>query len=110
MEKQQHRLHVDMCVGEIWQFLGSQPKGHNLMGMAMTQSNLMGHEYHCILKPAYTIGDLTGSEEIRSAYSVEVLQGHSKIMMNKCSNRLLSKKNRRPFSEAESKRLIPFEI
>jgi magnesium chelatase family protein len=44
------------------------------MRAAMTRLNLSARAFHCILKLARTVADLTRCEEIQSVYLVEVLQ------------------------------------
>lgn len=53
-----------------------------MLRAAMTQLNLSAHAYHRILKLARTIADLTGSEEIQSAYLAEALQYQPRLMMS----------------------------
>jgi magnesium chelatase family protein len=51
------------------------------MREAMSQLNLSARAYHRILKLAWMIADLAGSEEIQSAHLVAILQYRSKLMM-----------------------------
>ena len=73
---------ADMRVGEIRQFCRLQDESQSLMRAAMTQLNLLARAYHrSILKLAWTISDLAGSQEIQSAHLAEALQYRPKIMM-----------------------------
>jgi magnesium chelatase family protein len=72
---------ADMQVGQIGQYCKLQADGQSLMRAAMTQLNLSARVYHRILKPARTIADLAGCEEIRSVHLAEVLQYRPKLMM-----------------------------
>ncbi len=56
---------ADMRVGEIRRFCKLQTEGQSLMRVAMSQLNLSARVYHRILKLAWTIADLAGSEEIQ---------------------------------------------
>lgn len=49
--------------------------------LRMSQLNVSAHAYHRILIPAWTIADLTGSEEIQSAHLAEAPQHHPKLMI-----------------------------
>ncbi|MEW6401294.1 MAG: hypothetical protein AB1649_05805 [Chloroflexota bacterium] len=57
-------------------------QGQSLMRAAMTQLNLSARACHRTqsVKPARTIADLAGSEEIRSVHLAEALQYRPKIM------------------------------
>jgi magnesium chelatase family protein len=74
---------ADMRVGEIRQFCSLQNEGQSLMRAAMTQHNLSARAYHRTrsVKPARTIADLAGSEEIQSAHLAEALQYRPKLML-----------------------------
>ena len=52
-----------------YQFCKLQDEGQSLMRVAMTQLNLSARAYHGILKLAWTIADLAGSDEILSCAS-----------------------------------------
>ena len=66
-------------MGEIRQFCKLQDEGQSLMWVAMSQPNLSARAYHRILKLAWTIADLAGSEEIQSAHMTETLQHRPKL-------------------------------
>jgi len=51
---------ADMHVREVQQFCKLQDEGQSLMRAAMSQLNLSGCAYHCILKLARTNTDLAG--------------------------------------------------
>jgi len=69
-----------MRVGETRQYRDLQEEGQCLMRAAMRQMNLSARAYHRILKPAWTIADFAGSEEIQSAHLAEALQYRPKLM------------------------------
>jgi predicted ATPase with chaperone activity len=70
-----------MRVGERRQFCKLPKEGvalslskcQSLMQAAATQLNLSARVYYRILKPARTVADLAGSEEIRSVHWAEAL-------------------------------------
>jgi magnesium chelatase family protein len=74
---------ADMRVGEIRQFCKLQDEGQSLRAV-MTQLNLSARAYHRILKPAPTIADLAGSEEIQSAHLADALQYRPKLCTAQC--------------------------
>jgi magnesium chelatase family protein len=73
---------ADLRVRKIRQYFKLQPEGQNLRRLAMTQLNLSARAYHRILKLAYTIADLAGSDEIQSVYLAEALQYRPKISLS----------------------------
>ena len=72
---------INPLPGEIRQICRLQDESQSLMPAAMSQLNLSARAYHRILKPARTIADLAGSEEIQSAHLAEALQYRPKLML-----------------------------
>jgi magnesium chelatase family protein len=68
-----------MCVGKIGQFYKLQDEGQSLTRIAMTQLNLSARAYHRILKPARTIVDLAGGEDIQSAHLADASRYRPKL-------------------------------
>jgi magnesium chelatase family protein len=72
----------DMRVAGVGKFCKLDEVGDSLMRAAMSQLNLSARGYHRVLKPARTIADLAGCEEIQSVYLAESLQYRPKLMMS----------------------------
>lgn len=71
---------ADMRIGEIRQFCHLQDESQSLMRAATSQLQLSERAYHRILKPALTIADLAGSEEIHFAHLAEALKHRPKMV------------------------------
>jgi magnesium chelatase family protein len=60
-----------MRVGDVRKFCRLDEAGDALLRAAMSQLNLSTRAYHRILKPAPTIADLAGSEQIQTPHVAE---------------------------------------
>ena len=75
---------ANMRMGEIRQFCQLPEEGQSLMRAATTQLNLSARVYHRTrsVKPARTVVDLAGREEIRSVHLAEVLHASQSAEVN----------------------------
>jgi magnesium chelatase family protein len=70
-----------MRVAEVRKFCKLDEMGDSLVRAAMSQLNLSARGYHRVLKLAYTIAGLAGSDEIQSMHLAEALQYRPKLML-----------------------------
>ncbi|MBU2611438.1 MAG: hypothetical protein KJ606_10940 [Chloroflexi bacterium] len=72
---------ADMRPAEIRRFCALDEAGRSLIRAAMSQLQLSARAYHRVLKLAFTIADLAGSETIQPVHLAEALQYRPRIMV-----------------------------